>query len=172
MTKRHLGQLFLGVVCIAIALMWVYAFIFAPRESANKINDSSWGQRANIVCEAARSKRTALQDLRKINITDPQAMVIRADIAEKATATLTEMLDEIEKSPPTDAKGRELVPLWIADYRVYISNRAEYISQLRAGQSGRLNETVVEGVPISEKISKFARENRMKSCQAPYDLVS
>jgi len=82
------------------------------------------------------------------------------------------MLDEIEKSPPTDAKGLELVPLWIADYRIYISNRAEYISQLRAGQSGRLNETVIEGVPISEKISKFARENRMKSCQAPYDLVS
>ena len=125
MTKRHLGQLFLGFVCIAIALMWVYAFIFAPRESANKINDSSWGQRANIVCESARSKRTALQDLRKINITDPQAMLIRADIAEKATATLIEMLDEIEKSPPTDAKGLELVPLWIADYRIYISNRAE-----------------------------------------------
>ena len=98
--------------------------------------------------------------------------VTSKEIAEKATATLTEMLDEIEKSPPTDAKGRELVPLWIADYRIYISNRAEYISQLRAGQSGRLNETVIEGVPISEKISKFARENRMKSCQAPYDLVS
>lgn len=172
MTKRRLGQLFLGVVCIAIGTMWVYAFIFAPRESANKIYDSSWGQRANIVCESARTKRTALQDLRKISITDPKAMIIRAEIAEKATATLIEMVDEIEKSPPADAKGRELVPLWIADYRVYISNRAEYISQLRAGQSGRLNETVVEGVPISEKISKFARENRMTSCQVPYDLVS
>lgn len=172
MTKKRLGQLFLGVVCIAIALMWVYAFIYAPRESANKINDTSWGQRANIVCEAARSKRTALQDLRKISITDPKAMIIRADIAEKATATLTEMLDEIEKSPPTDAKGRELVPLWIADYRVYISDRLKYVSELRTGQTKRLNETIVEGIPISEKISKFARENRMKSCQAPYDLVS
>ncbi|MSO58843.1 MAG: hypothetical protein EXQ63_00765 [Ilumatobacteraceae bacterium] len=172
MTNKKFGQLALVVICIGIAAMWVYAFIFASKESANKIKDSAWSQRANVICESARTQRTGLQDLRRINITDPAAMHIRADIAEKATTTLTEMLDAIEKSQPTDAKGLALVPLWIADYRVYISDRGRYIAKLRDGKSGRLNETLVEGVPISEKISKFARENRMTSCQVPYDLVS
>ncbi len=172
MIKARIGKLALGVICICIAAMWVYAFIFASKESANKIDDPLWGQRANMVCEAARTQRTKLQDLRKIDIKDPAALLIRADIAEKATTTLTRMLDEIEKSPPTDAKGLALVPLWITDYRVYIADRGAYVANLRLGKIGKLNETLVEGVPISEKISKFARENRMTSCQVPYDLVS
>ena len=64
-----------------------------------------------------------------------------------------------------------IVPDWIADYRVYIENRRAFAEKLRSStRRPFFAETEVEGVPISERIGKFARENEMKACQPPLDL--
>jgi hypothetical protein len=84
---------------------------------------------------------------------------------------LEDAIDLIAVDRPADAKGQELVPEWIADYRMYITDRRAFATALRSATTRPFfAETEVQGVPISERISKFARENNMKTCQTPYDL--
>ena len=70
----------------------------------------------------------------------------------------------------TDAKGKALVPLWLADYRIHISDRRSYTDDLRNGVNEPFSETVTEGLPISEKIATFAADNAIPSCAPPIDL--
>lgn len=151
--------------------MWVYAFGFASRESFNKIGDDAWKARAEAHCQKAEDERFALQDLSEMNPNDPDALKKKADIVEIATDSLERALNKIALDTPSDEKGKELVPQWIADYKTYIKNRRDFIEALRtATRRPFFSETEVEGVPISERIGKFARENDMKTCQPPLDL--
>lgn len=161
----------LTVVCLGILAMWVYAFGFAPRESLNRIGDDAWKKRAEAYCQVAENERFALQDLSEMDPNDPEALKKKADIVEIATDSLERAINKIATDSPSDKKGQELVPQWISDYRVYIENRRSFIAVLReATRRPYFAETEVEGVPISERIGKFARENDMKTCQPPLDL--
>lgn len=170
MKLQKLIKPFLAVVCVGIALMWVYAFFFASKESVNKIGDTQWQDFAESRCATAEQERIALADLRKVNDVGPNALRERATIVDKATDTLERAIDAIAARPVSDAKGRALVPLWINDYRVYIQDRREYADDLRSGINDPFAESQVDGIPISEKLSTFAADNRMKSCTAPIDL--
>lgn len=171
MTPRSLGRIGLAAICALIAAMWLYAFVFASRESANKIGDDAWKERSEAHCRAAADARTALTDNSPMDPNDPDDLRRKADIVDRATDSLATAIDAIAADVPADEKGRALVPLWVADYRTYISDRRAFAEALRnASHRPYFAETEVEGVPISEKIGKFARENSMRSCQPPYDL--
>lgn len=151
--------------------MWVYAFGFASRESANKIGDEAWQARSEARCKIAEDERFALQDLSEMNPNDPSALKKKAEIVELATDSLEKAIDDIERDVPSDEKGKALVPQWISDYRIYLKDRRLFIEALRnAATRPYFAESEVEGVPISERIGKFARENSMETCQPPLDL--
>jgi hypothetical protein len=149
----------------------VYAFVFASRESMNKIGDRAWQARAEAHCKQAEDERFALENLTEMDPNDPAALKAKADIVEKATDSLERAIDKIAADVPADDKGKELVPQWIAEYRIYLENRREFIAALRtADRRPFFSEKEVEGVPVSERLGKFARENDMKSCEPPFDL--
>jgi len=150
--------------------MWIYAFGFASKESVNKIGDSTWSARAEEICSQAMTKRLELADLRQISDAGSEALNERAALVDRATDTLDAAISEISAVEPTDAKGKAIVPLWIADYKQLIIDRREYANQLRTGVNIPFSETMIEGLPISEKISTFAADNRMSSCKVPMDL--
>jgi hypothetical protein len=150
--------------------MWIYAFGFASKESVNKIEDQLWADRAEGICNQAETERLALADLRQISDAGVNALTERAAIIDKATDTLEKAVNAISTVAPTDTKGKAIVPLWISDYRLLIVDRREYANQLRAGENVPFSETMVDGLPISEKISTFAVDNRMSSCKVPMDL--
>ena len=151
--------------------MWIYAFGFAPRESFNKINDTAWQERAQAHCKDAENIRFSFEDLTPMKADDPLALKTKAKLVDAATDALEKAINLIAADKPADAKGQELVPRWIADYRTYISDRRAFAKALMtATVRPYFAESEVEGVPISERISKFARENKMKTCQTPYDL--
>ncbi|MDP4649398.1 MAG: hypothetical protein NWS73_06060, partial [Ilumatobacteraceae bacterium] len=115
-------------------------------------------------------QRLLLIDLRQISDSGPDALAQRADIVDKATDLLESAIVEIEKVSPNDPKGLAIVPLWISDYKTLISDRRDYSALLRTGDNSPFAESMTEGLPLSEKISTFAADNRMLSCKAPIDL--
>ena len=153
-----------------IAFMWFYAFVLAPRESANNIKDSAWSARAEERCAAAFSQRVAMADLSRLDPSDIAAVKKKADIVDAATDTIEDTLTALAADSPGTAKGRELVPEWISDFRVYVKDRRDYAAVLRTGKLVEFSESLVEGIPITERLGKFARENHMDSCQPPRDL--
>jgi hypothetical protein len=62
------------------------------------------------------------------------------------------------------------VPEWINDFRTYVKDRRDYADQMRSGKLTEFSESIVEGIPITERLGKFARENHMPACQPPRDL--
>ncbi len=171
MLLRRFTRYLLTAICVLIAGMWVYAFGFAPRESFNKIYDTSWQARSQAHCKVAENIRFSFEDLTPMKPDDPRALKEKAKVVEAATDALEEAINLIAADTPSDAKGQELVPAWIADYRIYISDRRAFAVALRTATTRPyFAESDIEGVPVSERINKFARENDMKTCQAPYDL--
>ena len=85
----------------------------------------------------------------------------RADIVDRATDIVEHMLDDVVAVMPTDPKGQALVPQWEADYRTLIANRREYSDELRQGHDEPFHETAVDGIPISDKLTRFAGDNYM-----------
>lgn len=150
--------------------MWIYAFGFASKESVNKIGDQVWTSRSEEICRKAEQQRLSLVDLRRISDAGVNALTERAALIDKATDTLENAIEEISAIVPTDEKGKAIVPLWIADYKTLIQDRRDYANQLRTGENATFSESMFEGLPISEKISTFAADNRMTSCKAPMDL--
>lgn len=92
-------------------------------------------------------------------------------LVEKATDGLDAMVQELGLRTPSDENGRNVVRLWLAEYRTYLEDRREYIAELRAGNNVTFSETAIEGVPISERLLTFANENNMGSCAPPTDVA-
>ena len=168
--KRILGRTTLAVVFGLLAVMWVYALFFASKEVANEIADQDWTKRANLICQDAAVERIALADFRPLNEAGTDALNERARLVDLATDTLDNMLVQLEQTAPTDAKGQALIQLWITDYRSYIDDRRAYTYELRLGTNVPFGESIVMGIPLSEKIATFAADNAMTSCKPPMDL--
>jgi len=94
----------------------------------------------------------------------------RATLVDRATDILEQMLDDVVAVPPSGEKGADLVPMWEADYRTYLGDRRVFSDNLRAGDYGAFAETVLDGIPISDKIARFAGDNHMPACAPPNDL--
>jgi len=167
---RLITRLFLTVVCLLIAGMWVYAFGFAPRESINRVRDHAWAARQEAVCKATNEERSSLADLTKLNPKNNVELSHKADLIDKATDQLDSMLEKIREDKPSDAKGQAIVPAWLSDYEIYVKDRRDYAQQLRSGKNGLFSESMSEGIPITEKLGTFARDNHMDSCVPPLDL--
>jgi len=98
-------------------------------------------------------------------------LAVRADLVVQSTNMIGVMLDDITSIAPTDAKGQDIVPEWIADYRTLLNDRYRYADRLRSGNDGPFTETPVDGVPITERIEQFASDNEMPSCAPPRGSV-
>lgn len=153
---------------ILLAVMWVYAFFLAPRESINRVGDRQWSTRAEDICFQARLDLAQLSDTRRIGSVED--LQIRARLVEQATDILEQMLEDVFASSPVDDKGLAISGMWRVDYRIYLSDRREYVDLLRSGQNPPFAETRAEGIPLSEKLGTFARANNMNSCAPPIDL--
>lgn len=167
---KILVRIVLALVISGISLMWVYGLFFASKEVVNRVVDEQWRQRSEEICLAARHQREALVDLRLVGESGPDALFERAEIVDKATDILEEMVTAIAALPIADAKGSAIVPLWLADYRTYIADRRGYTALLRQGVNKPFAESQVDQLPLSEKLATFAADNYLTSCKPPIDL--
>ncbi len=160
----------LTVVVVGLVVFWVWALFFASKESVNKIDDRAWAARAEAICADAEVRRQALADFRPVDDDDPTMVAERGELVDQATDVVEQMLDQVVAVTPSDAKGADLVPLWERDYRTYLEDRRQYADLLRTGRNDAFTETAVDGIPISEKLERFAGDNEMPSCAPPIDL--
>lgn len=162
----------LGAIVALFAVFWTWALFFASKEAVNKIDDRAWAERAEQICAAATDERLELADFRLIDDGDADLIRERADIVVRSTDILSAMLDELASVAPTDEKGSAIVPLWEAEYRIYLTDRYRYAAELReSGENSPFYESGSSGIPISERLETFAGDNEMPSCAPPRDLT-
>jgi hypothetical protein len=168
--RRRALQVFLGAICLSIAVFWVYAFLFASKEGVNVLKDKARTVRAEEICGDANLERDKLADLRRINSVEGDALAERADIIDKATAIIQNMLDDVTVVAPTGVGDANLMEIWRGLYQDWINGRIVYTAKLRTGENAPFAESMIEG-PISDSINDFTTNNRMTSCGAAMDLA-
>lgn len=160
----------------AFVAFWTWALFFASKEAVNKIDDRAWAARAEQICTEANEARLELSDYRSIVDADEAEVAAlireRADIVDRATDILEQMLDDVVAVPPADEKGRAIVPQWEAEYRAYLAGRRAYADDLReTGENLPFYEPGADGIPVSERLETFAGDNEMPACAPPRDLT-
>ena len=169
---RTLGlRIGLGTLIVLFVTFWTWALFFASKEAVNRIDDRAWAERAEQICRSAEEQRLQLADFRLITDGGPELIRERAQIVERSTDIIVQMLDDVVAVQPSDRKGRQIVPLWEADYRTYIQDRYRYADQLRASGENLAFYETADGIPISERIETFAGDNEMPACAPPRDLT-
>ncbi|MEL6892793.1 MAG: hypothetical protein AAFP84_14445 [Actinomycetota bacterium] len=145
------------------AAFWTWALFFASKEAVNKIEDRAWAERAEAICAPVK------QQIRALDLERTAELDGRAALVDRGTALLDGMLDDVMAVPPSDPKGAEIVPLWIADYEALLARRLDYANELRAGIDEPFTEPTAEGssIPVTEKLETFAGDNEMPSCAPP-----
>ncbi|MEO6651137.1 MAG: hypothetical protein ABIP17_00585 [Ilumatobacteraceae bacterium] len=161
-----------SLLMVVFVTFWTWALFFASKEAVNRIEDRAWADRAEVICQDANASLIDLADFREIRDAGPDLIIERAAIVDRATDILDRMVDDVVAVIPTDQKGREIVPLWEADYRTYLQDRRNFADQLRAsGENLPFYETAGGGIPISERIETFSGDNEMPACSPPRDLT-
>ena len=168
---RVLSRVAVGLALVALGAFWTYALFFASKEAVNKIDDREWAARAETICRQANEARQELIDLRHVDPEDVEMLHEHADIVDRATDIVEQMVEDVVAVPPTDEKGQAIVPAWAADYRTYLQNRRDFADELRGGENVPFREAEREGVPISERIESFAVDNEMRSCAPPREAL-
>lgn len=148
--------------CIA---MWLYAFVFAADKPLAELDDHSWSQRAKQICDVRNDllDENAAQAL-KVSDGSPQMLGVAV---RRATDIIEETLGEVVAVRPTSQRDLRLVAQWEKLYRIYIADRRDVEGRLLAGQAVELNETTLNGSPVSLTIGDFTNHNRMPSCSVP-----
>lgn len=171
--KRHRWvRPVLVVVCSLIAAMWVYAFIFAPKQGVYFVTDKAWRESANQICAAAEQRRITLADTDQGYISNPtnEQMTERADIVDSATDLLEGMIDDVEALPLAGSDDRERVAIFVKYYRQIIGDRRAYTARLRAFDLEPYRESLVNGSPVTNTVTDFTSGNDIRRCTPPGEL--
>lgn len=165
-SRRRWLTALLGVIALAIAAMWVYAFGFAPRGGVNPVRDKAWSDAAEARCALASDQLTPLVFRTKITEENKaKDLPVFVGVLDRSYAIIHSMLDDVERLPRTSEKAQVLIPQWMADYRIWEQDLKDWIEQLRAGTIAKFGVGVTDtGIPVNERINTFATENRILSC--------
>jgi hypothetical protein len=169
---RRWVRAILILVCALIAAMWVYAFIFAPKQGVYFVTEKAWRTSADQICARAEQQRLALVDTAQGYISNPThaQMTQRADIVDKATDTIEGMINDVEALPLAGSDDRERVTIFVKYYREIISDRRAYTARLRAFDLEPYRETLVNGSPVTNTVIDFTTGNAIPHCMPPGEL--
>jgi hypothetical protein len=159
----------LGVLAfIAIAVWWIYVFANGSSvDHPDEFADDDWTARAEAVCAA---RQQAILDLpNAATVSSPEE---RADLVERATAELEQMVRELDAlGPPATTKGAEIVPQWLADYELYLQDRRDWTEILRSGDDPPfLVSANANGARVTDVLTTFAEVNDMANCGPSGDV--
>ena len=100
-------KVLLVVICLGLLAMWVYAFGFASKKAAYRVDDVAWRQQAQAICQRYEAERLALVDTDAGYIAEPtnEQMLERADVVDRATDLVEAELAELV-AIATDQRAR------------------------------------------------------------------
>lgn len=175
--RNPIGLIAVILGCLLLTAMWGYYFFAASNEGIYQLDDTSWREAAAPICAAAQEQRLALTDTTGGFIAEPtlEQMVQRADIVDRATDIVEDMLDAIVAIPVATERDRAVLEVFEENYRLVIADRRRYTAHLRDGDASRYTETVVAGGPVTNVVSDFTagvKGNNVPACSPPRELAN
>ena len=174
--RRTVGQtiirVVLTIVVLLILVMWIYAFFFASKKAAYRVDDAAWRARAAELCSKYTQERLKLVDTSGGYIENPttEQMIERADVVDRATDILERQLADVVSVQPSSVRDRDLVAKYEGYWNMVLADRRAYTATLRDLRLEPYGETKVDGGPVSNLLTDFTTVNQMQSCAPPGEL--
>ena len=172
--SSRFGRATIAVVVVTMLGMWGYVLYlaFGPgrQPPIDRLEDPAFAEAGEVLCA------DAVADVERLpNAGDAATPAERAEVVDRADAVYAGMLDDLAVQASTQVPAgdeRDRAEEWIADWRVYLDDRAQYADALRTDPDARLlvSEKPGEGRQITGWIDEFALANRMPSCATPTDV--
>lgn len=171
--RRRRGRVAVALAIVLMVSMWGYVLYlaFGPgrQPPIDRLDDPAFAEAGEARCAEAVA---AVERLPGAGASADAAD--RADVVDRADAIYDEMLGDLEGQAHLAPSGdqRDRVEAWLADWRLYMGDRAAYADALRANPDARLlvSEKPGEGRQVTGWIDEFALANRMPSCATPADV--
>ena len=175
MARRRIrvSSVLAALLCAALAAMWVYAFVFAPRDNPDKVGDVAWVARTEVICAKAKAALNQLPTAQSFAKVEPKSEGLRqrSGVGDQANEILRAMVAEVAATRPTDDSGQRAVALWVQDWASLQASRERQVAKWKSGIDEPFEEALSEKrAPISNRMGQFARGNRMDSCQPAGDM--
>lgn len=163
-----IGRVLAVTVTVALILFWAWIFAGGPkRDNPDLLEDREFVEWARTRCTDLNAGIAALP-----NSLTAQSAAERADVVDQATSLVVDLVDDLEARAPTEGDDGFTMRAWIADWRVYISDRENYADRLRTDSDAQMqiteNEELRDGVDQTIKV--FADVNNMPECATPADV--
>ena len=157
----------LGLLGLAMVVLWVYAFFIAPSGNPDRLQDRSWPEMAQQRCLEARAVIDTLP--RAAAATSPAD---RADDLDLATDVLADMVADLALLPGGIDDDIRLIGMWLEDWAIYASDRRTHADRLRLeGDVRPLLTALPSGTgSVLKRMNGFARVNDMEACLDPGDV--
>lgn len=165
-------RIVLGITIALLVAMWIYAFFFASKDPAYRVDDAAWRERAEGICARYQAERLELVDTSDGFIADPtdEQILRRAGLVEQATDLLEAQLAEVTAAVPASERDRSLIRDYTRYWNLVLADRRAYVERLRALELTPYYETAVEGTPVTNVLIDFSTANLMPSCSPPNEL--
>ena len=165
-SRRFVVRTLVGLLAVAMVVLWVYAFLLAPSGNPDRLQDRSWPEAAQERCLEARAVIDTLPSAAQA--TSPAD---RADDLDLATDVLVAMVADLAAflGGIDDA---HLIGMWLDDWEVYLSDRRVHATRLRIeGDVKPLLTALPSGTgSVLKRMNGFARVNDMEACLDPGDV--
>lgn len=162
------GRAVVAVLVVGMVAMWAYVLYLAigpgrqpPRD---RLEDPAFAAAAEARCSAALDEVAELP-----RAVETASASERAGVIEEANEVFAVMLDDLAVLAPPGEDG-QIVRAWLADWRTYLGDRAEYATALRSDPAARLLVSAKDREQITEYLDAFAKDNRMPACATPLDV--
>lgn len=170
--RRGVGRTLAVASAVFVLGMWAYVLVYHASgrwrdETPGRIADPAYGVQAEATCTAALDR----VDLLPPAFTAADAAE-RADTLEASDAILADMLRELEAHVPLAGDDQPIVEEWLADWKTYLADRADFAVRLRQDPDARFYVTQSERDrrQITVAIDRFAKINAMPSCMTLNDV--
>ncbi len=166
--RRTATRVVLTVVIAGMLAMWGYVLYlaFGPgrQPPPDRLDDPAFAIEAQARCRAALTEVAELP--RAVETTSATE---RARVVERANEFFTAMVDDLDRIVPAGEDG-QIVQAWLADWRTYLNDRADYAAALREDPEAQLLVSAKDRDQVTEYLDAFAADNRMPACATPLDV--
>lgn len=173
--KRKSTRVALTLVAMAIVAMWVWIYLFAPRDNPDRLQSRSFAESAEAICLPLQAAINALPTGRDVDTVAERTEQIAAGT--DLTETMVAALKDMSAAHVTDHHDSLILNAWFADWDAYLKDRWRHVATLDAlgeeatGSDLRFILTErAEGGIYTRRMDGLANVNDMPSCHTPLDL--
>lgn len=164
-----------ALVVIAIVAMWLWIYLYAPRDNPDRLQNRSFPTAAEAICAPIQTAINALPTGRDVDTVAQRLEQIVAGT--ELTETMLKELKEASSQHVSNQDEWRRVNAWFADWDAYLKDRRRHVDNLEPLGEEATGKDLwftlddrAEGGVYTERIDGFANVNDMESCHTPLDL--